>query len=419
MNYKTLTLIALVSLCLCIAVPASAMWNNGNWVPDNANDGYQVHFEPQTGVTSKYKDINPVNEIKASNEGNGGIAIGSVRAGYSTLSQTIYVRNVLQPENSSSMVITVNPDATFRIPEPDKGVLAPGNYSATLDNFNLPDETVRFTIAANQQEPTRISFLGQAVSSVPELYPMTIEAGIEGCDNLRLTGLKLVKDELITVPESTRIVCNRVMVSAAYDEVIIDTPAYDETVIDTPAHVEYRYKHHSWNSWSQWSDNEPSGYNYAVEHRHVDAVTHIVHHAAVTHTVHHNAVYETQCREVVVPSYQYWTYKLEGRVSVRSIDTEITNPNKIPVSGTATVVVGYTVDHNFGRFFNTNQDLENMRKTFTGRFENVNPGVNNYGDVPIVFSDRINDAIIDDEHFPQVVESSIVTDVPWGYHMNN
>jgi hypothetical protein len=150
------------------------MWNNGNWVSEEKNAKCdQVKFDPKTGVTSCYKDNNPVNEIKASNEGNGGIAVGSIRAGYSTLSNTIYVRNVLQPENTTPMVIAVKADATFRIPKEDEGVLAPGEYEATLDNFNLPDETVRFTIAANQQGPTYIAFIGQAVSSEPaEVFPL-------------------------------------------------------------------------------------------------------------------------------------------------------------------------------------------------------------------------------------------------------
>lgn len=164
MTNLKLTIIAL-ALCLCIAVPASAMWNNGNWIPDNSNDGYNVHFDPKTGVTSKYRDNNPVLEIKASENGNGGIAEGSIRAGYSTLSDTIYVRNVLQDKNTSPMVIKVNPDAKFRIPEPGNGVLAPGRYAATLDNYDISDETVEFDIAANQQGPTYIAFNGQAASA--------------------------------------------------------------------------------------------------------------------------------------------------------------------------------------------------------------------------------------------------------------
>jgi hypothetical protein len=165
MNYKSLVIVAL-AVCLVACVPVSAMWNNGNWVSDDRNNNCdQIKFDPKTGVTSCYRDANPAIQIAASNEGNGGVAVGSIRAGYSTLSNTIEVKNVLQNQSEPGMIIKVNADATFRIPEPDHGVLAPGNYTATLDNFNLPDETVYFTIAANQQEPTRFSFNGQAASS--------------------------------------------------------------------------------------------------------------------------------------------------------------------------------------------------------------------------------------------------------------
>jgi len=165
METKNITIkiaIALVVITM-LAVPVSALWNNGNWVAEDHNQNCDaVKFDPKTGVMSCYRDNNPIKQINASNEGSGGVAVGSVRAGYSTLSQTIAVRNILQDKNVSSMNIDVLPDATFRIPV--EGVLAPGEYEATLDNFDLPDETVRFTIAANQQGPTRIVFLGQAVS---------------------------------------------------------------------------------------------------------------------------------------------------------------------------------------------------------------------------------------------------------------
>jgi hypothetical protein len=174
MNYKSLVIIAL-ALCLIACVPVSATWNNGNWVSEEKNAKCdQVKFDPKTGVTSCYHDINPATILSESEQGLGGHAVGSVRAGYSTLSDTITVRNVLQPENSTPMTINVNPDATFEIPGSDNGVLAPGEYEATLDNFNLPDETVKFTISANQQGPTRIAFLGQAVSA-PATHQRTIE----------------------------------------------------------------------------------------------------------------------------------------------------------------------------------------------------------------------------------------------------
>lgn len=160
--------IAVGILCLCFAVaPAAAVWNNGNWVSQDTLDKYRVVHDPATGVDSKYRDVNPAIALSSDPYTVGGKAYGSVRAGYSTLSPEITVTNDLFPDSNQTMVILVQPDGKFEIPAWNEGVLSPGNYTAVLDNFNLPDETVHFQINAGKD--TRFAFIGQAASSAPKV----------------------------------------------------------------------------------------------------------------------------------------------------------------------------------------------------------------------------------------------------------
>jgi len=54
MNYKTLILIAL-ALCMCVAAPVAAVWQNGNWIADD--EAPDAQFDSVTGVSSKYVPI--------------------------------------------------------------------------------------------------------------------------------------------------------------------------------------------------------------------------------------------------------------------------------------------------------------------------------------------------------------------------
>lgn len=461
MNYKTITVIAL-ALCLCVfaVAPVAAEWDNGNWQADNFTEGYNTHFDAKTGVTSKYRDMNPATQPEVTDAKLYCTLTGNIRAGSTTLTKELHLTRDGVPEKTE--VITISPDGKFRY-EP----LAVGSYHVTTFPFGngnqLESVAVVCPVGGGEINP-QSQILGAAISQGRRLYPLTIDANIDGCDNIKLNGLKLVKDELITVPESTKQVCKRVkVIDQPYVPAVPGTPeqGHWQTVVDVPAqpavtavtHQDYEagHQHAKKVHGNSQHDFEYGGDKYQIvgdsredafivtSHTNVrranmvtiidiparpavPAVTHqvwIVDVPAVpaVPAIQERSHYETQCHDVIVPSYQYWTYKLEGRVTVKSIDTEITNPNGIPLSGTATVIVGYTVDHNFGNLLNTNQDLENKRKTFTGRFENVQPGVNNYGDVQIVFSDRINDAIIVDNYFPQVISSEITTDIPNGYNL--
>jgi len=51
MNYKNLILIAL-ALCMCVAAPVAAVWQNGNWFSEE--DAPDAVYDSVTGVSSKY-----------------------------------------------------------------------------------------------------------------------------------------------------------------------------------------------------------------------------------------------------------------------------------------------------------------------------------------------------------------------------
>ena len=75
-------------------------------------------------------------------------------------------KNDLAP-GAAPMLVDVSPDGTFEIPAWNNGVLSPGNYTATLDNFNLPDETVHFPVVSDRK--TFITFIGQATTGLAKV----------------------------------------------------------------------------------------------------------------------------------------------------------------------------------------------------------------------------------------------------------
>jgi hypothetical protein len=425
MNYKFLFVALAVLLALAVS-PVSAVG---------------TYYE------SKVVPIDIVADYNNMPEAFYGTLVGRLACGDNVMTPEIGIRNVLDVNGTYTM-FPINPDGTFEI------VLAPGSYSLWIPDGNGGQpEWSHVTIATRQVSYPETRLLGHAYSSASSrvgIYPMTVSAWIDGC-NVNLNGLKVVKDELVVVPESSKTVCKMVKIidqqyvpevpgipAVTHTVTIIDvpaSPAWDEVVVDTPA-GSYRVLERDHRGKVKCTNHAEHGegwhYQTSACTESYPAVTHVVHHPAVdarTHTVtiidvpaipavpaipetHHH---EEQCTQVPVPSYSYWTYKVEGRVTVKSIDTVITNPNGIPLTGHVTVVVGYTVDKNFGKWLNTQQNLEERTKTFSATFDSV-PGGNTFYDGDIVFSERINDAIIDEDHFPRVINSNIVTELPLGYY---
>jgi hypothetical protein len=175
MNSKHVILIALAVIAMMACVPlASAEWMNGVWYPSdvyaNMISGDTVVHNPVTGVDSKYNpDVGSVYDKTQNPNTYSGRVIFIIRSGMATLNPTLTIVNDAMPN------VTKNYDI------PDNAVLEidglpAGNFTATLDNYNVPDETAHFVIAVSQQEPSRVPFVGQAASQAPVHVPViTIE----------------------------------------------------------------------------------------------------------------------------------------------------------------------------------------------------------------------------------------------------
>lgn len=257
MNYNSLTIIAL-ALCLCIVaapVAAEGMWNGDNWVDSHHNDKCtKVVFNPQTGNTNCYNEnVGSLADIKADPNTYSGRADVIIKVHSNALNPVMYLANNLTPNITET--ISVNNDGLNTIPN-----LAPGEFILTLDRYDLPDEVVHFTIAAGQQEPTRVVFDGQGYSAtaVQTCQREVFEASYCGVTIPAVTHV-VHHDAYYTVVEAQKIwgyfgcyyngnadksmhnpydfVVDGQKYDFQYHGRYIYTfhSAYDETVIDTPA----------------------------------------------------------------------------------------------------------------------------------------------------------------------------------------
>lgn len=441
MNYKNVILIAL-ALCMCFVLPVAAV---------------SAYYE------SKYVPTN--NEIPS--DGCGQLIITTLTK--HALIGAEFTLNRVDPGSftftNGQLIDKIQYDALVKQGEPYEFALdhngywedriAPGTFAILKpdDNGGQPAYAI---VTVTKGYTSTVVFKGHGVSSAIGIKRMSVVTNIDGCD-VYLNGLKMVKDELINVPESTKTVCKRVkVIDQPYVPAVPGIPAVmgeGPAIIDqpyvpaVPAGYEAGHVHAKKTHGNSQHDFDYNGDKYQIvgdssetafivtSHTNVRLAQMIPAKPAIPETHHHNQIvitpavpavpaiqershYETQCKEVIVPAYSYWTYKLEGRVTIKSIDTVITNPNNIRLTGNVNVVVAYTVDHNFGHWFDTDTDLEDKTQTFTGTFTSVPQGSTFY-DGNIVFADRINDAIIDDEHFPYVESSSITTVLPLGYYFLN
>jgi len=122
MNYKNLILIAL-ALCMCIAAPVAAVWQNGNWIADD--EVPDVVYDSVTGVSSKYVDTNPSIELENDANSYVGFVRGNLKSGQAAEGGTRFlVSNDLNPNDSH--VFNFKSDGLFD----DEWVA--GNYTVTL-----------------------------------------------------------------------------------------------------------------------------------------------------------------------------------------------------------------------------------------------------------------------------------------------
>jgi hypothetical protein len=251
MNSKHVILIALAVIAMmAIGVPlASAEWMNGVWYPSdvyaNMISGDTVVHNPVTGVDSKYDArVGSLYDLSQNPNTYSGRVIFIIRSGMATLNPTLTLVNDAMPN------VTKNYDVPDNANLEIDGLPA-GNFTATLDNYNVPDETAHFVIATSQQDPTRVAFIGQAASQAPVHVPViTILRATYG----------MTTEQCTQIPAVTHIVHHPAV--AAYYTVVQaqhghgnqnywfsthgddqytyhpSVSAWGETVIDVPAHTD-------------------------------------------------------------------------------------------------------------------------------------------------------------------------------------
>ena len=161
MNHTKLVLVAL-ALCLCFVLPVAAVWSNGNWVPEDALNGYTVDYNPQSGVTSKLKPIDIGAELKESPQSYFGVLKFNLRCGYSTLTREVGIRNDAVTGGEFTF-FPIQPDGSFETE------LVPGNFTILLKDSNGGQpQTSHATIVAGQVSYPFNEMLGHAVSGYTE-----------------------------------------------------------------------------------------------------------------------------------------------------------------------------------------------------------------------------------------------------------
>lgn len=196
MNYKSIILIAL-ALCMCIAAPVAAVWQNGNWIMNG--EAPDVVYDPVTGVSSKYVDTNPA--IALANDGYSyvGHVTGNLKSGQVSEGGTRFlISNDLTPDITTPFFF--KPDGMF------DDYFAEGNFTATLPQGtgsaagtysddagyigNLHPEVAHFRVVAGQE--SYFTFIGNSIANRGVPAAASIDAYF-GCGDINLKWWKIVK----------------------------------------------------------------------------------------------------------------------------------------------------------------------------------------------------------------------------------
>ena len=175
-----LILIALALLLVLGVAPVAAMWENSNWIPDDAHVGYTVVYNAASDVTSKYRDIDPVKELANSPAMAVGTLQGNIRCGYSTLTPEVGVRNDVNP-NGTFTFFPILSDTRFGDLNGNADIqLIPGSYTLYLPNGNggQPEYSHATIVAGKFSQPEK-ELIGHCVSQPSA--PLTVSAPDSKC----------------------------------------------------------------------------------------------------------------------------------------------------------------------------------------------------------------------------------------------
>lgn len=187
---KLLIIGAVLLLVALLAVPASAIWSNGNWVTDEEyaklTKGNTVKYDPVTDVSSKYGNKPDINLMTNQGMVKGILKSGSVVSG----GERFLFHRVGTPDNVT-LAQYFGPDGLYT------GYLAPGEYDVILpqgtgsacgiysDDWgyvgNPHEERTRITVVAGQV--TQFSFIGNSIPS----YGGNTQTVIDHCKDIVVT----------------------------------------------------------------------------------------------------------------------------------------------------------------------------------------------------------------------------------------
>lgn len=382
MNYKVFTIIALVFM-LALAVPASAVWSNGNWVSGDKSDEYfgnsDVKYDPVTGVLSKYSAPEDVNLMTTQ-----GMVIGNLKSGGTLDGGARFLFHRVGTDVNKTLAQSFGPDGQYT------GYLVPGEYDVILpqgtgsacgiysDDLgyvgNPHEERTRITVVAGQK--TYFSFIGNSIpTGLGTPKDATINVGL-GHGDVRLNWVKLVKTGQHWVPPMPYQHCEQVMTHAAYDD-----PAY-YTVVPASSHQECE-----WHWWGNDCHTVYEGnckkvyggnYDFMIGSQKYKFENHGNYQYTYHAPVHHDAVYETVCHTDTVPGHMVPEYGLEYFLEIDGYRANIENPNTDPVNVEFVFDLNYFIDKRPWDNVVDDGRVVKRTKTINGNVEFVEGGVTTY-----------------------------------------
>jgi hypothetical protein len=247
MNYKVI-IITMMVLALCMCLPVSAVWMNGNWVSEQ--DAATAVYDPVTGVSSK---IVPT-DTSIPTDGCGELNIQTLThnaligadftiervdaTNHTFVNGNRVAKEVADSYTNESDVINRVLDHNGRYNDR----VIPGVYRITLLDGNgaQPEYAI---VEATEGQKADVVFQGHGVSMGDEntvCLPKYTIIDAEYCGT--------------TVPAVTHVVHH-----PAVEGHVAYYTVEEATWITEVSHTEYRYKQYG--QWSQWNINKPSNWN--------------------------------------------------------------------------------------------------------------------------------------------------------------
>lgn len=374
MTYKHIAIIALVLMLACV-IPASAVWSNGNYVPDdeysNMTKGDVVKFDPVTGVLSKYNDSNAPDLMTYQGHVYGNLKSGGVLEG----GTRFLIHRDGTPENVTQ-VEYFGPDGLW------DGYLPTGEYTITLpqgtgsaagiysDDWgyvgNIHPEETRISVKAGYE--TRFTFIGNSIATTRGI-PKGADVDVSfGRGDIQIEWIKIVQTGQHWIPpfEYQR------LVREAYTE-----PAY-YTVESASSHQECEWHRGRMDCHTVYDGNckkvSHGQYDFMIGSQKYK----FDNHGDFQYTYHPKVSHQAEYQTVTIPGYMQPEYGFEFFLDIDGVDAEVTNPNRRPVDVSFAFDINYWIDK---RPWDNNampRQIEKRSAHYTGTITDVTSGKTTY-----------------------------------------